>query len=124
MCIQYFRDYNIFVCTINRSTGKVLFDSMYSTEICQNESGIVNLDNAEEPGSKKGDPRNIFWQFRQTLIIKGIFRKQCDANRIITHLINVERNFLRYNESNCGQLCLQFLQYKRLTINLKTDIAV
>lgn len=79
----------------------------------RNESGIVNLDNAEGPGThwvayaKRGDRVIYFDSF-------GNLRPPRELVRyLINDVTRIEYNrtpYQRYDQSNCGQLCLQFLQ--------------
>ncbi|XP_071575288.1 uncharacterized protein [Temnothorax nylanderi] len=100
MRIPYFR--GIFMRTALPTEG-----------VRRNESGIVNLDNAEGPGThwvayaKRGDRAIYFDSF-------GNLRP---PRELVLYLKNnmtkIEYNhmpFQRYDQSNCGQLCLRFLQ--------------
>lgn len=77
-----------------------------------NESGIVNLDNVEGPGThwvayaKRSDRAIYFDSF-------GNLRPPRELVRYLeNNVINIEYNrasYQRYNQSICGQLCLWFL---------------
>ncbi|KYQ59127.1 hypothetical protein ALC60_01855 [Trachymyrmex zeteki] len=77
----------------------------------RNESGIVNLDNAEEPGThwvayaKRGIRAIYFDSF-------GNLRPPKEFERyLVNNVIEYNRtHYQRYNQSNCEQLCLQFLR--------------
>lgn len=79
----------------------------------RNESGIVNLDNAVGSGThwvayaKRGDRAVYFDSF-------GNLRPPSELVQYLKNgvtLIEYNRTpYQRYDQSNCGQLCLQFLQ--------------
>jgi hypothetical protein len=77
----------------------------------RNESGIVNLDNAEGPGTHwvayaKRKNRVIYFDSFGNLrppreLVQYLNVTQIEYNRIA---------YQRYDQNNCGQLCLQFLR--------------
>ena len=78
----------------------------------RNESGIVNLDNAEGSGThwvayaKRGNRAIYFDSF-------GNLRPPWELERYLGNMTQIEYNrtpYQRYDQSNCGQLCLQFLR--------------
>ncbi|KYQ50678.1 hypothetical protein ALC60_10221 [Trachymyrmex zeteki] len=77
----------------------------------RNESGIVNLDNAKGPGThwvayaKRGNRAIYFDSF-------GNLRPPKELERyLVNSVIEYNRtHYQRYNQSNCGQQCLQFLR--------------
>ncbi|KYQ52679.1 hypothetical protein ALC60_08211 [Trachymyrmex zeteki] len=79
--------------------------------VYRNERGIVNLDNADGSGThwvayaKRGDHVVYFDSFGNLRPPKELVRyldvAQIEYNRT---------GYQRYDQSNCGQLCLQFLQ--------------
>ena len=79
----------------------------------RNESGIMNLDHAEGPGThwvayaKRGNHVIYFDSF-------GNLRPPKELIRYLDNkMMQIEYNHIpyqRYDESNCGQLCLRFLQ--------------
>jgi len=98
MRIPYFRD--IFVRTT------------LLRKVRRNERGIVNLNNAEGPGThwmayaKKGNRAIYFDSFDNLRPPKELVRY---LENNVTH-IEYNRTPQRYDQSNCDQLCLQFLQ--------------
>ena len=75
--------------------------------VYRNESGIVNLDYADESDthcvaySKRGDRAVYFDSFGNLRSPKELMRfGRKSSNRT---------PYQRYDKSNCGQLCLQFL---------------
>lgn len=87
--------------------------SLPTEGVRRNESGIINLDNAEGPGThwvayaKRGDRVVYFDSF-------GNLRPPRELVRyLINGVTRIEYNrtpYQRYDQNNCGQLCLQFLQ--------------
>jgi len=83
------------------------------TGVHRNESGIVNLDNAVGPGThwvayaKRGNRAIYFDSF-------GNLRPPKELVRYLeNNVTQIEYNHTphqRYDQSNCGQLCLQFLR--------------
>jgi len=81
--------------------------------VYRNESGIVNLDDAEGLGThwvayaKRGSRAIYFDSF-------GNLRPPRELERYLANdAVQIEYNHSthqRYNQNNCGQLCLQFLQ--------------
>ena len=77
----------------------------------RNESGIVNLDNAEGSGThwvayaKRGDRAIYFDSFGNLRPPKELVQ-YLDVKRIEYN----HTPYQRYDQSNCGQLCLRFLQ--------------
>ena len=79
--------------------------------VYRNESGIVNLDNAEGLGThwvayaKRGNRVIYFDSFGNLRppreLVQYLNVTQIEYNR---------KAYQRYDQSNCGQLCLQFLQ--------------
>lgn len=76
-----------------------------------NESDIINLDNAEGPGThwvsyaKRGDRAVYFDSFGNLRPLKELVR--------YLNVTQIEYNrtpYQHYDQSNCGQLCLQFLR--------------
>lgn len=77
----------------------------------RNESGIVNLDNAEGSGThwvayaKRGNHAIYFDSFGNLRppreLIRYLEETRIEYNRMA---------YQRYDQSNCGQLCLQFLR--------------
>jgi len=96
--IPYFR--GIFMRTLPR-------------EVRRNESGIVNLDNAEGPGihwvayTKRGNRAIYFDSFGNLRSPKELVRY---LENNMTHIEYNRTPYQRYDQSNCDQLCLQFLQ--------------
>ena len=88
----------------------------------RNESSIVNLNNADGSDThwvvyaKRRDRAVYFDSFGNLRLPKELVQyldvTQIEYNRM---------PYQHYNQSNCGQLCLQFL---RLTINLRIDITL
>jgi len=83
-----------------------------SRGVRRNESGIVNLDNAEGLGThwmayaKKGNRAIYFDSF-------GNLRPPKELVQYLNNVTHIEYNRTPhqcYDQSNCGQLCLQFLQ--------------
>ncbi|XP_077258538.1 uncharacterized protein LOC143895358 [Temnothorax americanus] len=91
--------------------GVFMRDSLPIGGIRRNESGIVNLDNTDGPGThwvayaKKGDRAIYFDSF-------GNLRPPRElAQYLENNVIEYNRTpYQRYDQSNCGQLCLRFLQ--------------
>jgi len=82
-------------------------------EVRRNENGIVNLDNAEGPGThwvayaKRGNRAIYFDSFGNLRPPKELVRY---LENNVTHIEYNHTPRQRYDQSNCGQLCLQFLQ--------------
>jgi len=82
-------------------------------EVRRNENGIVNLDNAEGPGThwvayaKRGNRAIYFDSFGNLRPPKELMRY---LENNVTHIEYNRTPYQRYDQSNCGQLCLQFLQ--------------
>lgn len=81
------------------------------------EMGVINLDNAENPGThwvaykKYGQSINYFDSFgnlRPPLEVINYFKSDKKSNTILYN----HDAFQSYNEINCGHLCLKFL-YKK-----------
>jgi len=95
-------------------------DNLPINGIRRNESGIVNLDDADGPGThwvayaKRGDYVTYFDSF-------GNLRPPKELVRYFGPRVSkIEYNYVSYqtyNQSICGQLCLRFLQ----TIDLKPE---
>jgi len=77
----------------------------------RNESGIVNLDNAERPGThrqtQKGGIAIYFDNFGNLRPLKKLVRY---LKNNVTQIEYNHMPYQRYDQSNCGQLCLQFLR--------------
>ncbi|XP_071649168.1 uncharacterized protein [Temnothorax longispinosus] len=91
--------------------GIFMRDSLPIGGIRRNESGIVNLDNTEGLGThwvayaKRGDRAIYFDSF-------GNLRPPRELTQYLENNV-IEYNripYQRYDQSNCGQLCLRFLQ--------------
>jgi len=89
--------------------------------IRRNESGIVNLDNAKDPGTHwvayaKRDNHVIYFDsFGNLRTAKELVRYFGNDMTKIEHNRTPYQTYNRtpyqtYNQSICGQLCLQFLQ--------------
>jgi len=93
--------------------------------IRRNESGIVNLDNAEELGThwvayaKRGNCAIYFDSFVNLRLPKELVRY---LENNMTQIEYKRTPHQRYDHSNCGHCACNF--YKWLTINLKTDIVL
>ena len=79
----------------------------------RNESAIVNLDNAEGPGTHwvayaKRDNRVIYFDSFGNLRPPRELVRYLDNN--VTQIEYNHTPYQRYDQSNCGQLCLQFLR--------------
>ncbi|XP_077282380.1 uncharacterized protein LOC143908564 [Temnothorax americanus] len=91
--------------------GVFMRDSLLIGGIRRNESGIVNLDNTEGLGThwvayaKRGDRAIYFDSF-------GNLRPPRELTQYLeNNVIEYNRTpYQRYDQSNCGQLCLRFLQ--------------
>ena len=79
----------------------------------RNESGIINLDNVEGPGThwvayvKRGCRAIYFDSFGNLRPPKEL------VQYLDKDVVKIEYNrtsYQKYNQSNCGQLCLRFLQ--------------
>ncbi|KAG5338420.1 GVQW3 protein, partial [Acromyrmex charruanus] len=97
MCIPYFR--GIFMCTL-------------PTEgVYRNESDIVNLNNADGSGThwvayaKRGDRAVYFDSFSNLRPLKELMR-----HLDVTQIEYNRTPYQCYDQSNCKELCLQFLQ--------------
>ena len=86
-------------------------DSLPIGGIYRNESGIVNLDNTKGPGThwvayaKRGDHAIYFDSF-------GNLRPPKELVRYL-NVTKIDYNYTpiqTYDQSICGQLCLQFLR--------------
>jgi len=80
----------------------------------KNESGIINLNLDSEPGShwvayRKQGPTVYYFDSFGDLPPPAEFQKYCKNSEIFYN----HRTFQMYNQTNCGQLCLQFLKSKR-----------
>jgi hypothetical protein len=79
----------------------------------RNESGIMNLDSVEGPGThwvayaKRGNRAIYFDSFGNLRPPQELVRY---FNSDVTHIEYNHARYQRYNQSNCGQLCLRFLQ--------------
>ena len=79
----------------------------------RNESGIINLDSAEGPGThwvayaKRGDRAIYFDSFGNLRPPKELVQY---LRNTVTKIEYNHTPYQRYDQSNCGQLCLQFLQ--------------
>ena len=91
--------------------GVFMRNSLPINGVRQNESGIVNLDDVEGPGThwvayvKRGDGAIYFDSF-------GNLRPPKELVRYLK-VAKIEYNYTsyqNYNQNNCGQLCLRFLQ--------------
>jgi hypothetical protein len=91
--------------------GVFMRDSLPIGGIYQNESGIINLDDTDGPGThwvayaKRGDRAIYFDSY-------GNLRPPKELVRYL-NVTKIEYNhtsYQTYNQSNCGQLCLQFLR--------------
>jgi hypothetical protein len=98
MCIPYFR--GVFMRTTLPKSPRA------------NESGIVNLDDAEGPGThwvayaKRGKRAIYFDSFGNLRPPRELIRYlEKDASQIEYN----RTSYQRFNQSICGQLCLQFL---------------
>lgn len=92
--------------------GVFMRNSLPQGGVCRNESGIVNLDDSEGPGThwvayaKRGDRAVYFDSFgnlrppRELVRYLGESETKIEYNRT---------SYQRYNQNICGQLCLQFL---------------
>jgi len=79
----------------------------------RNESNIVNLDNAERSGTHwvayaKGGNRAIYFDSFGNLRPPKELVRYLENN--VTHIEYNRTPHQRYDQSNCDQLCLQFLQ--------------
>lgn len=80
----------------------------------RNESGIMNLDNVEGPGThwvayaKRGNRVIYFDSFGNLRPPKELVQYLKKNN--VTQIEYNRAPYQRYDQSNCGQLCLQFLQ--------------
>jgi hypothetical protein len=93
--------------------GVFMRDALPIDGIRENESGIVNLDNTEGPGThwvayaKRGNRAVYFDSF-------GNLQPPRELTRYLRkNGTTIEYNHIRYqhyNQSICGQLCLQFLR--------------
>jgi hypothetical protein len=93
--------------------GVFMRDALPIDGVYENESGIVNLDNTEGPGThwvayaRRGNRSVYFDSF-------GNLRPPRELTRYLEKngtTIQYNRTpYQRYNQSNCGQLCLRFLQ--------------
>lgn len=78
-----------------------------------NESGIINLDNAEGPGTHwvayaKREKRAIYFDsFGNLQPPKELIRY---LERDVVKIEYNRTSYQRFNQNNCGQLSLQFLQ--------------
>ena len=91
--------------------GVFMRDALPADGIYHNESGIINLDNAKGPGThwvayaKRGNCAMYFDSF-------GNLRPPNELVRYL-NVMKIEYNhtsYQTYDQSICGQLCLQFLQ--------------
>lgn len=78
-----------------------------------NESGIVNLDSADGPGThwvayaKRGNRVVYFDSFGNLQPPKELVQY---FGKFVTKIEFNRTSYQNYNQSICGQLCLQFLQ--------------
>ena len=96
-------------------------------KIYQNESGIVNLDDVDGPGThwvayaKRGDRAMYFDSF-------GNLRPPKEVVRYLGNDTTITYNrtaYQTYNQTICGQLCLLFLRQIDLRIDpSSTDISL
>lgn len=91
--------------------GVFMRDTLPISGVRRNESGIVNLDDADGPGThwvayaKRGDFGAYFDSF-------GNLRPPMELVRYL-NVSQLEYNhtpYQNYNQNICGQLCLQFLR--------------
>jgi hypothetical protein len=80
---------------------------------CQRESGIVNLDDVEGPGThwvayaKRDNHVVYFDSFGNLRPPKELVRYFGDG---VAKIQYNRTPYQRYHQNNCGQLCLQFLR--------------
>ena len=88
-------------------------------KIRRNESGIVNLDDVDGPGThwvayaKRGDRAAYFDSF-------GNLRPPREIARYLGNDVTITYNhkaYQTYDQTNCGQLCLLFLHKYRTAID-------
>jgi len=96
MHIPYFRD---------------IFILLYQGGVYRNESGIENLNNVNEPGTHWV----VYAKRRDRVVYFDSFDNLRPPKELVRYLdvIQIEYNhtpYQYYDQSNCGQLCLQFLQ--------------
>jgi len=92
--------------------GVFMRNALPISGIRRNESGIVNLDNATGPGTHwvayaKRDNHVIYFDSF------GNLRPPKELVRYFGNVTKIEYNrtsYQTYNQSICGQLCLQFLR--------------
>lgn len=91
-------------------------DTLPTSGVRQNESGIVNLDDTEGPGTHwvayaKRDDRVVYFDSFGNLQppreLTRYLRKK--KKKIVVKIEYNRTSRQRYDQSNCGKLCLQFL---------------
>ena len=93
--------------------GVFMRNALPAGGVRRHESGIVNLDNVEGPGThwvayaKRGRRAVYFDSFGNLRPPKEL------VQYLDKDAVKIEYNrtsYQKYNQSNCGQLCLRFLQ--------------
>lgn len=91
--------------------GVFMRNNLPISGVRENESGIVNLDDVDGPGThwvayiKRGNQAIYFDSFGNLRPPKELV--------LYLNVVKIEYNhtpYQNYNQNNCGQLCLRFLQ--------------
>ena len=96
--------------------GVFMRDALPNEGVRRNESGIVNLDNSSGPGThwvayaKRGDRAMYFDSFGNLPPPNELVRYL--GGHVVTRIEYNRTPHQTYDQSICGQLCLQFLLRK------------